>query len=152
LPGLVATAQRNLARGFVDLALFEVGTVFLPHEEPRVATAPIPSGVARPTDATLASLEAMIPDQPRYVGALFLGDAVRKQPGVDAVGRGLGDALDVVAQVGAALGVVFDVAAGERRGMHPGRTATVRLDGEPVGFAAELLPSLAAELDLPRRA
>src|SRR5690606_17875819 len=93
-----------------------------------------------------------IPDQPRYVGALFLGDAVRKQPGVDAVGRGLGDALAVVAQVGAALGVVFDVAAGEARGMHPGRTATVRLDGEPVGFAAELLPSLAAELDLPRRA
>ena len=35
LPGLVETAHRNLARGLTDLALFELGTVFLP--EPGVA-------------------------------------------------------------------------------------------------------------------
>lgn len=151
LPGLVATAQRNIARGFVNLALFEIGAVFLPREVPSAATEPIPSGTQKPSDATLAALEAMIPPQPRYVGALFLGDAVRKQPGIDAAASGLADALDVVAQVGAAVGVAFDVATGERRGMHPGRTASVLLAGETVGFAAELLPSLAADLDLPRR-
>lgn len=151
IPGLVATAQRNLARGFVDLGLFEIGSVFLPAEEPKAATRPIPSGTKKPSDAEFAALEAAIPPQPRYVGALFLGDAVRKQPGAQAVPSGLGDALDAAAQVATALGTSFEVAAGERPGMHPGRTAELSLNGEVVGFAAELVPSLAAELDLPRR-
>lgn len=151
IPGLVATAQRNLARGFVNLRLFEIGSVFLPVAEPAVSTQPIPSGTTKPTAAELAALEAVIPPQPRHVGALFLGDAVRKQPGAQAVPSGLGDALDAAAQVAAALGTSFEVASGTRPGMHPGRTAELSLNGEVVGFAAELVPSLAAELDLPRR-
>ena len=34
--------------------------------------------------------------------------------------------------------------------MHPGRTAELRSGDRVVGYAGELLPSLAAELDLPR--
>ncbi|MBD4599175.1 phenylalanine--tRNA ligase subunit beta, partial [Xanthomonas citri pv. citri] len=40
LPGLVETARRNLGRGFRDLALYEMGLVFLPGAQLGSATIP----------------------------------------------------------------------------------------------------------------
>ena len=150
LPGLIATARRNLSRGLTDLALFEVGTVFLPEAGTAYGSGPLPAGDARPSDEVLAALRASIPPQPWHVGALFLGDAVAKQPGQSAVANGLADALGAAQHLATVLASPITVATGTHQAMHPGRTAELRAGDRVVGYAGELLPSLAAELALPR--
>jgi phenylalanyl-tRNA synthetase beta chain len=150
LPGLLDIARRNLGRGLTDLALFEVGTVFRPAADLPAGTDAIPLGARRPDDATLAQLDASIPAQGLRVAALFLGDALPKQPGAAAQPAGLADALDAARQVGLATGTSITPAQGVRPGLHPGRTAELRVGDRVVGVAAELLPAAAAELDLPR--
>jgi phenylalanyl-tRNA synthetase beta chain len=150
LPGLLDTARRNLSRGLTDLALFEIGTVFRPEPGVTPGTDFIPPGAVRPDDATLAKLAAGIPPQGWRVAALFAGDAVPKQPGAPAVPAGLTEAFDVVRQLGLALAVAPELVQGSHPALHPGRTAEVRVADRVVGFAGELLPSIAADLDLPR--
>ena len=154
LPGLIEIARRNLSRGMTDLALFEIGTVFLPEAGVVYGTDFIPIGNARPDDATLEKLNASIPPQHWHVGALFLGDALAKQPGAAAVPAGLTEALDVVRQLSLALAVDITIAAGSHPALHPGRTAELSVatatGPRVVGVAGELLPSVAHELDLPR--
>jgi len=150
LPGLIEIARRNLSRGMTDLALFEIGTVFLPEPGVVYGTDFIPAGDARPDDATLEKLNASIPPQSWHVGALFLGDALAKQPGAAAVPTGLTDALDVVRQLSVALAVDITIATGSHPALHPGRTASLRVGDRVVGVAGELLPSIAHQLDLPR--
>jgi len=150
LPGLIEVARRNLSRGMTDLALFEIGTVFLPEEGVVYGTDFIPVGAARPDDATLDKLNASIPPQRWHVGGLFLGEALPKQPGAAAVATGLTDALDVVRQLSVALAAEITIATGSHPALHPGRTAELRVGDRCVGIAGELLPSLAHELDLPR--
>jgi len=150
LPGLVEIAHRNLSRGLTDLALFEIGTVFLPEPGVEYGTDFIPVGAERPGDDTLARLGAGIPPQSRHVGGLFLGDVVPKQPGQAPLAAGLADALDAVRQVGLALGLDIRVSQGSHPALHPGRTAELRVGETVVGVAGELLPAVAAESDLPR--
>jgi phenylalanyl-tRNA synthetase beta chain len=150
LPGLVAIARRNLSRGLTDLALFEVGTVFRPVAGQAYGSGPLPAGDSRPSDEVLAALRASIPPQPWHVGALFLGDAVPRQPGQPAVPNGLADALGAAQHLATVLASPITVATGAHQAMHPGRTAELRSGDRVVGYAGELLPSLAAELDLPR--
>jgi phenylalanyl-tRNA synthetase beta chain len=150
LPGLLDIARRNLSRGLTDLALFELGVVFQPVADIRYGSGPLPAGDARPSAEVLAGLTASIPPQPWHVAALFTGDAIAKQPSVVAVPAGLADALAAVAQISAALAVEIRVAKGAHHALHPGRTAELWVGDRSVGFAGELLPALADELDLPR--
>ncbi|CAN5268609.1 phenylalanine--tRNA ligase subunit beta [soil metagenome] len=149
-PGLIAVARRNLSRGLTDLALFELGTVFVPVAGVAYGSQSLPVGNVRPSDEVLGALRASIPPQPWHVGALFLGDTVSKQPGQPAVGGGLADALDAARQVAALVAAPLTVATGSHQALHPGRTAELRVGDRVVGFAGELLPALAADLDLPR--
>jgi phenylalanyl-tRNA synthetase beta chain len=150
LPGLLGAARRNRSRGLVDLALFELGLVFLPESGRAYGSSELPAGGALPSDEQLATLNAGIPPQPRHVAALFVGDAITKQPGQAAVPAGLVDALDAVRRIGLATGAEFEVVQGSHHAFHPGRTAELRVAGRAVGFAGELLPSIAEEADLPR--
>jgi phenylalanyl-tRNA synthetase beta chain len=150
IPGLIQIARRNLSRGLTDLAISELGTVFRPVAGTAYGSGPLPSGTARPDDATLDALRASIPPQQWHVGALVLGDVVAKQPGQQPVAGGLADALDVARQVALAVSAPLEIAAGRHQALHPGRTAELRSNGELVGYVGELLPSLALELDLPR--
>ena len=148
--GLIEIARRNLSRGLTSLALFESGVVFQPAAGVAYGSAALPVGNAHPGETRLAELNASIPPQPWHVASLFLGDAVGKQPGHPAVAAGLADALDTVAQVAQALAVDIRVAQGEHHALHPGRTAELWVGDRSVGFAGELLPTLADDLDLPR--
>jgi len=150
LPGLVAIARRNLSRGLTDLAIFEIGNVFLPAAGTRYGSASLPLGGAAPAEGELAALHASIPAQPWQLGALFLGDAVAKQPGQSPIARGVADAIATAQHVANSLAVSLEVVTGSHRSMHPGRTAELRIGRERVGLAGELLPSLAVEFDLPR--
>jgi phenylalanyl-tRNA synthetase beta chain len=150
LPGLLDTAHRNLSRGLTDLALFELGPVFLPESGKTYGSGPLPVGNERPTDALLADLNAGIPPQPQHIAALFLGDTLTKQPGQVAVPSGIADALAVATQLAEALAVEIETRQGSNSALHPGRTAELFVTGESVGFAGELLPSIAASRNLPR--
>ena len=150
LPGLVTVARRNLSRGLTDLALFEVGTVFLPESGRRYGSDALPAGNAHPLPEVLDELRGSIPAQPWHVSALFVGDAVAKQPGQPSIKRGLSDAISTAQHLAAVLASPLTVVTGSHQAMHPGRTAELRSGDRVVGYAGELLPSLAAELDLPR--
>ncbi|MDN4614522.1 phenylalanine--tRNA ligase subunit beta [Leifsonia sp. F6_8S_P_1B] len=154
LPGLLEVAKRNLARGLVDLSVYEIGTVFLPTVSPLGST-DLPVGAALPDAETLAGLNAGIPRQPRHLAGLVVGHPVLKQPGQEAVAAGLADVLTMVRQTAAALGLAVEPVQGRHQALHPGRTAELVARGAdgsatPVGYAGELLPALAHELDLPR--
>ncbi|RXZ67389.1 phenylalanine--tRNA ligase subunit beta [Agromyces albus] len=150
LPGLIGAARRNLSRGLTDLSLFELGLVFLPEPDRKYGTAELPVGNAKPSDDELDALQAGIPAQPRHVAVLLLGDAVAKQPGQPAIPAGIVDALDTVRQIALATGAEIEVVQGSHHALHPGRTAQLRVAGRTVGYAGELLPTLAEEADLPR--
>ncbi|WP_187976394.1 phenylalanine--tRNA ligase subunit beta [Mycetocola sp. JXN-3] len=151
LPGLIGVAKRNLARGLVDLSIYETGLVFRPEAGVALGYAgELPNGTVRPSEAELAALKAGIPPQPHHVGVLIVGNVTPKQPGLDAVPSGLTDALDAVRQVALAAGVEIRIEQGSHQILHPGRTAALYVGETPVGYAGELLPSFAAESDLPR--
>ncbi|GGH50572.1 phenylalanine--tRNA ligase subunit beta [Microbacterium album] len=156
VPGLLQTAHRNVARGLTDLALFEVGAVFLPRPGVEYGTSSVPPLAVRPDDATLAELNASIPPQPRHVALLLAGAVSTKQPGRDAEPAGLEVALDAVRVIAAAAGVEIEVVQARRAALHPGRTGALTVagaDGErtEVGYVGELLPAVAADADLPGR-
>jgi phenylalanyl-tRNA synthetase beta chain len=150
LPGLLDAARRNLSRGLTDLALYEVGMVFRPVAGASYGSGQLPIGNERPTDETIAALQAGIPPQPWHVGALFVGDAVQKQPGTAAVASGLSDALDAAHQLALATAAPLTVRQGAHQAMHPGRTAALFVGETLVGHAGELLPAIADDRDLPR--
>ncbi|MWV49549.1 phenylalanine--tRNA ligase subunit beta [Rathayibacter sp. VKM Ac-2803] len=151
LPGLVQIAARNRSRGLTDLALYELGSVFVPEAGRPFGSGALPRGAVRPSAEVEAELNAGIPAQPLHVAALLTGAAVERQPGVAARDFDWRDALDVVREVSTASGVDLVVRQGAHAALHPGRTAEIVLDGAVIGHAGELLPSLAEELDLPRR-
>jgi phenylalanyl-tRNA synthetase beta chain len=150
IPGMIETARRNLSRGLTDLALFEVGVVFQPAAGTKYGSGPLPIGPAHPGAERLRELNQGIPSQPWHVATFFTGEAISKQPGQAAVPSGLADALASVEQIAHALAVDIRVATGSHHALHPGRTAELFVGDRSVGFAGELLPSLAEELNLPR--
>lgn len=152
VPGLLEVAHRNISRGLTDLALFETGVVFLPEPGVEYGTAEVPPPGVRPSDETLAELDASIPPQRRHVAVLVTGNSVARQPGRAAEAAGLSEALDAVRVIGAAAGVTIDVAQAQRAALHPGRTGVLEVGGVEVGYVGELHPDVAADADLPGRA
>ena len=129
LPGLLAAALRNANRGIDDLALFEVGQVFLSDapEGQRTHATGIRTGTARLSGA----------------GRHWSGKA-------EAVG--VFDAKADLSAVLDALGVDIDkvqVLAEPAPWSHPGRGGRIALGPKvTLGWFGELHPALAAELDL----
>lgn len=152
IPGLLHTAHRNIARGLVDLAIFETGVVFLPEPGVVYGTEEVPPLGVRPSDDTLAALNASIPPQARHVAALFTGHVTARQPGRAAEEYGLSEALDAVRVIAEAAGVPIDVVQGARAALHPGRTGLLQVRGVEVGYVGELHPRVSADADLPGRA
>jgi len=150
LPGLLDVVRRNTSRGLVDVSVFESGTVFLPVEGTTYGTAEVPAGAERPGDELLDQLAASLPAQPRHLAVAVVGDAIDRQPGQPAVAAGLADVLDDLRVAVRAAGAEAVFRTGRHPSLHPGRTAEVLVAGEVVGTAGELLPTVSAELDLPR--
>ncbi len=148
LPGILDIAKRNVARGLTSLAIYELGSVFEP-VGPTGSTS-IPIGNVRPDAATLDGLYDSVPAQPWHVAAVFVGPVTAKQPGQTVIPSGLGEALDAVHAVADAVGVDVEVRQGTHHAFHPGRCAEVFVGDVSVGFAGEILPSVALSLDLPR--
>ncbi len=153
LPGLLAAARRNLGRGITDLALFEMGRVFLPRAD--APAMPHPGVDAPPTAAELAAMDAALPDQPSHVAVVLAGSAER--PGFWGAGRewGWADAIEAARTAARAIDAPVRVRPAAVAPWHPGRCAEI-LVGDPAheqvaGYAGELHPRVCLALGLPPR-
>lgn len=129
LPGLVAAAGRNAARGMGDVALFEVGQVFLGDGEAdqRIAAAGLRRGTARPSGA----------------GRHWSGTAALVE-----VFDSKADAMALIAALGISPAAVQAVAGGPDY-LHPGRSLTFRMGPKTViGVCGELHPEVLKRLDV----
>ena len=149
LPGLLDTLQRNVSRGFKDIALFHIGQVFLPGAKPL----PVPDlGVdQRPTDEELALLEASVPPQPVHVAAVLSGQRQRAGWWGEGEPASWADAVEAARTIAAAAGVELTVQASDLLPWHPGRCAQLRVGDWPIGHAGELHPKVIEALGLPKR-
>jgi phenylalanyl-tRNA synthetase beta chain len=129
LPGLIAAAQRNAARGIGDVALFEVSGTYegdAPENQRRVA-----SGVRRGT----AKLEGS--------GRHWAGNAATV-----SVFDAKADALAVLEACGAPVDKL-QIEAGGPDWYHPGRCGTIKLGPKVVlGHFGEFHPKTLEELDV----
>jgi phenylalanyl-tRNA synthetase beta chain len=155
LPGLLRVLARNVGRGFADVALYEMGTVFRPIPgSPGIAPIlPVDRG---PTAAELASLEAGLPAQPLRLGVVLAGD--RELPGWWGGGRPAGwqDAIEAVREVLRLTRVPCRVTADQHAPWHPGRCAAILITDEHgaerlAGHAGELHPRVVEAFRLPGR-
>ncbi|MFM8247489.1 MAG: phenylalanine--tRNA ligase subunit beta, partial [Burkholderiaceae bacterium] len=131
LSGLVANVRYNLNRKAGRVRVFEIGAVF--SKDTGVADGPLSvAGIA----------------QPKRLAALAYGPVADEQWGQAA--RAV-DFFDLKADLEALFApqtVRFE--ASPHRALHPGRSATVLLNGEHVGVMGELHPALVQSLELPQ--
>jgi phenylalanyl-tRNA synthetase beta chain len=141
LPGLLRVLNRNLGRGFADVALFEQGLVFLARPEGQLVAPILPVDRA-PTPAEQATLQAALPDQPRHLAVVLAGH--REQAGWWGPGReaSFEDAIEAAREVLQVSRVPFSVRAGQREPWHPGRCAALYIDA---GTGPETLAGYAGE-------
>jgi phenylalanyl-tRNA synthetase beta chain len=149
LPPLLGTLRRNLGRGMRDLALYEVGPVFL--ATGAVGSPPVMGVEERPAEADLVEAQRFVPDQPWHVAAVLAGDV--EPAGWWAAGRAAtwADAVEAARITVSAAGLHASVRVGTRPPWHPGRCAEILVDGRVVGYAGELHPAVCTALDLPKR-
>jgi phenylalanyl-tRNA synthetase beta chain len=155
VPGLLRVLNRNIGRGFADVALFETGLVFL--KRPGATDrAPILSVDRGPTREEVATLEAALPDQPLHLAVVLAGD--RELSGWWGDGRSavFQDAIEAARQVLGVSRVPFTVRAQQHEPWHPGRCAALYLDlglgqEELTGYAGELHPRVIQAFGLPER-
>lgn len=150
LPTLLQALQRNLSRGAVDAALYEIGPVFL--ERPGAAATPRPAVASRPGPDELAALDRALPEQPLHVAVVLAGGGEPAGwwgPGRDGIWA---DAVVAARAVVAAVpGRELSVAAADVPPWHPGRCAALSVGGRRIGLAGELHPRVSAALGLPAR-
>ncbi|RBM19496.1 phenylalanine--tRNA ligase subunit beta [Prauserella sp. PE36] len=149
LPGLLETLQRNISRGFRDLALFHIGQVVLPGEGR--AAAPDPGVAARPSDEDLAALERAVPDQPQHVAVVLTGQRRRSGWWGDGETANWADAVQAARTIAEAGGVELHTEAADLPPWHPGRCARLLVGDVAVGHAGELHPKVVEALGLPKR-
>jgi phenylalanyl-tRNA synthetase beta chain len=158
LPGLFRVLNRNIGRGFADVALFELGLIYLTRPGGRVVPPRLRVDRA-PNFEELAALEAALPDQPLHVGAVLAGD--RDLPGWWGQGRheSWADAIEAARRIGEICQVTVDVRADQQAPWHPGRCAAIFVqanDGSQqtewlAGYAGELHPRVIQAFGLPAR-
>lgn len=147
LPGLITALKKNLSRGNRNLALFELGSIFLG----RIDQKPLPRlGVDRaPSLAELSELTSLVPEQPQFIAGLLCGESESSWRGVRAVDWS--DAVDAAQAVARAAGASLTIRSGDLAPWHPGRCAELWLGEVLIGHAGELHPRVVTALDLPAR-
>ncbi len=149
LPGLLEAVVRNISRGSRDLALFEIGQVFLPSRN-----APAPPALPvdrRPEPADLARADASLPLQPRHVAVVLAGAADRGGWWGSGRPADWAEAIELGRRIGRTAGVELRVTPGGQAPFHPGRCARLAVGDWPIGYAGELHPGVCERLGLPAR-
>ena len=154
LPELFASVNRNTSRSIDDLALYEIGPVFLAPQGSAIA--PRPGVEHRPTDEELAAMDEAIGDQPRHLGAVLTG--VIRPAGWTGPAEPVDwrHAVAVAETAARAVGGTVVTEQAQQAPWHPGRCAAiiaVAPDGTrtEIGHAGELHPTVIKNLGLPQR-
>ncbi len=127
---LIANLRYNLNRKLGRIRVFEIGAVY--QRDLTVVDGPLSVAGYR---------------QPKHVAALAYGGALDEQWGLD--GRSV-DYFDVKADLEALCAPrVLRFASLSHPALHPGRSASVFLDGTEVGFIGELHPRWQQKYELP---
>lgn len=157
LPELIAVVNRNTSRSIDDLAIFEIGSVFLaPQGSDRtVEIAPRVSVEHRPTDAELAAMDVAIGDQPRRLGAVLTGNSRAAGWTGPAEPVSWRHAVAVAEIAARAVGATLRTTPADRAPWHPGRCAEISVvdtagTATSIGFAGELHPTVIDDLGLPK--
>ena len=130
LPGLLRAVAGNRAQGLADVALFEMGRVFLTSLDRRRAG------------------DSPLPDEPEHVALAWAG-TIRRRPVEDDRHVDVYDAVDAVRVVLDALGVGDVVLRPDAvTGYRPGRAARVVVDGNDAGTVGEVASEVLAALGL----
>lgn len=148
LSTMLESLKRNVARGFKDVGLFELGLVVASE----AGTAPTERVGIHPSLETLEAIRSAVPAQPRHVAWTMTGDVEHK--GWWGAGRAhdWSDAVSVALTLGKVLGVELALAQAAKAPFHPGRCAQLSLpDGTVIGYAGELHPKVLTNLGLPAR-
>jgi phenylalanyl-tRNA synthetase beta chain len=154
LPGLLGALRRNLSRGTEDLALGEIGRVFLlreGQEESGIDDPPRLGVSSRPSAEQLDALERLLPQQPHHIATVLTG--AHEVAGWWGAGRDVtwADAVEAARCVAGALGADLDVRQAQDAPFHPGRTAALVVGDAVVGYAGELHPRVISAYSLPPR-
>jgi phenylalanyl-tRNA synthetase beta chain len=139
LPGLFRTVRRNVNRQTADLAIFEIGHVFLPPSAAEPGAAGGPEGIR-------------LPAEPLMLGLAATGAFQRERWDAPPRDADLEDVLGAADTVRRALGLApFEARATEERPYHPGRAARLFSDGIEIGTVGELHPRVIDAFELPAR-
>ncbi|MEB1807732.1 MAG: phenylalanine--tRNA ligase subunit beta [Bacillaceae bacterium] len=128
IPHLLDVISYNLNRKVNNVAIYEVGSIFLSEEK---------EVTKQPTEKEM-------------VAGAFTGIAHShlwqgEKKAVDFfVAKGVVEAL--ISELGLSHLIAFEQT--KKPGLHPGRTASIVLDGSEVGFIGQIHPTLQKELDL----
>ncbi|MFK3737124.1 phenylalanine--tRNA ligase subunit beta [Massilia sp. TN1-12] len=128
---LLANVRYNLNRKAGRVRVFEVGAVYL-----------------RNSDAQDGPLSVAGFDQPKRVAAIAYGPAVDEQWGAPTRAVDFFDVKGDLEALFAPRAVRF--AKAEHPALHPGRCASVEVDGKVVGIVGELHPRWLQKYDLPQ--
>jgi phenylalanyl-tRNA synthetase beta chain len=157
LPGLFRVVNRNVGRGFADLALFESGHVFRLGDDGRgLAAAPVLAVDRGPTADETARLDAALPDQPRLAACVLTGKIEAAGWWGDGRQATFYDAIEAARTVLDTSRLPYSVRTGQREPWHPGRCAEFVIEpsgSEPVvvGYAGELHPRVVSAFKLAPR-
>lgn len=125
LPGLLRAARRNVAHRRTSVRMFEAGTVFAAGEGQ--------------------------PEEEERLTVLLTGPAAEGWP-ADRREQDFLDAKGLLEHVMSGLRVAgWELGDSPPGPWHPGRSATIRVGGEPAGQIGELHPRVAQAFDLPGR-
>lgn len=151
LDTLLSTARRNLSRGNVEVAIFEMDTVVHPTH---LKTVSLPKTQRRPNNSELQELwEAG--KQPWHLAAVASGfvtvpNTTEKPRTWDWV-----DIIQSAKDVLQKLGLEVEVQNCERAPWHPGRCASLSINNDGItmvlGYAGEIHPKVCDNLELPNR-
>jgi phenylalanyl-tRNA synthetase beta chain len=157
LGSLLDAARHNAARDVEDLRLWEAGAVYLARAEGEPAGGQGP-GTGELADERRGAGElpderpgaGELPDERRHVAALLSGRALPptwRSP--EPVRSDFFAIKGVLESLLDGLRADWDLMAGGEPFLHPGRSASVLLAGEPIGWVGELHPLVARAWDLP---
>ncbi len=144
LPGLLDAAARNRSFGARGGALFEVGQVFEPQEQPEGMREYALRYRLTGLDAEIpAELLTGVVEKGKVAGVLA-GTVRPSGWNIPAATAGFFEAKGLVERL--VPGAVFEPRS--RPFLHPGRAAAVLLDGAEAGWVGELHPDVAARFEL----
>ncbi|SDX55342.1 phenylalanyl-tRNA synthetase beta subunit [Marininema mesophilum] len=127
IPQLIETAEYNIHRRESGVALFELGKIYLSDEKKLT----------------------QLPQEKWELAGLITGETVAKHWDQEAKKPDFFSVKGLLEHLFIRLGVENVTMRGARyQGWHPGRTAEVLLDGEPIGLLGQLHPRVAEAHDL----